>query len=331
MNLRIATLNTYFWTSGPWGIWWRAKDWNRRLRAAAHWIRREKLDVVFVQEVIGVSASRGLQRESGLPYGFFPGQGSGLGILSRYRLSETDFLPFRWQGSYGGEALRLAARMKNGVASARLRLSSEREVRLFATHLLARYHEVPGFHEPSDSLTPERQANLLELGKRMRETLVTGEPWVLAGDFNMNQDSSEGDFFARFGGAVDALKTDLESRGESRQGLATYTAENPWVRAQGNPGEGILDYIFFSEGAFSVESARIALETDPFSDHRAVVAELRCRAARAAAFSLPRLSTEERNRLDGYFAGVRLPLMNYLAPLQGWTQRRDIRRFLHLL
>jgi len=194
------------------------------------------------------------------------------------------------------------------------------------THLLARYHEVPGFDQPADCLTPERKANLLELGGSVANWTSGGEPWILAGDFNMNQRSEEYAFFRRFSGFGDALR-DCDRGWEN---LETYSAENPWVKSQGNPGEGLLDYFFYSKGSLAPESSRILPETDAFTDHRAVEAVFERAAAPTERFLPAILSADERRELARYFKQIRLPLVSCLAPCTGWTQRRDIQRFLQL-
>ena len=152
------------------------------------------------------------------------------------------------------------------------------------------------------------------------------EPWILAGDFNMNQRSEEYAFFRRFGGFGDALREcvpDWET-------LETYSAENPWVKAQGNPGEGLLDYFFYSKGSLEPCGARVLGETDAFTDHRAVEASFETTGAPSERFHPVKLSLEEERELSRYFRDLRLPLVSCLAPWSGWTQRRDIQRFLHL-
>lgn len=323
-EIKIMTFNTMLVCVGPGCILANSPKVEERKREIGEYIASQDLDLVFLQEVFQDSQFNTVLKFSKMPYSYYVGADTGLAILSRYPLSDTKFVPYRWQAASFRDCKRLFVGKKLGFASAIATLDDGSKISIASTHLLPRYDDMPGFALPADEHTPQRKANILELREELYK-LPKEFPIILAGDFNMNQKSEENAFFSRVIDLENVLKK--KTPNNLWANLCTYCDANPYVIEQGNRGEGVIDYIWISKNSFSISDVKINKDTDRFSDHRAVVATLRIVTPVNYYNPLP-VSNEEVEKLKIYFEKVSINPLCWLAPSIGWTERGTTLQFL---
>lgn len=179
-SLRIVTLNC-------WGIPFVSHQKNRRISAIIETIKNSNWDVVALQEVWLAGDQEKIRSQTGYEYSMvFKGRGrllgSGLMILSRFKILDHDFHSFKVTG-FPHRVLEGDFHASKGVGYALLQTPLG-EVPLFVTHLIAKYSRR---HE-HDTNRVFRMAQVLELLFYIRR-MATPKGFILCGDLNaMDQD-----------------------------------------------------------------------------------------------------------------------------------------------
>ncbi|MBI2339061.1 MAG: endonuclease/exonuclease/phosphatase family protein [Deltaproteobacteria bacterium] len=326
--LKIITFNVYLLCIGPFCLLREVPDIESRQAQIAVWLKEQNADIVFLQEVWQAEQFDYLKKESGYPYGIYFGPLSEMGILSRTPITGADYIPNRWQGSYAEDCKKGVVGYRYGLGVATVDVQGT-EIFLANTHPIARRGDVEGFRESADRLTPERKFLLLEYRLLLKDRIAT-RPVLFAGDFNMNRQSAEYDFFRRLFPLNDAVAAPLAV--EERKGdepFCSYCESNRYAKRQGNPSEHVIDHIFFN-GFFEPVSARIDFPKPDLSDHQPVEATLQINLnpPPTSAPTVDRLPPEEIDSLIAYFEKVSLSPYCYLSYELGWIQKQ---KTLHLL
>ncbi|BFZ58367.1 phospholipase C type enzyme [Savitreella phatthalungensis] len=204
-----------------WGLKYVAQSTDERMSYIADYLRSREPDIVCLQEIWQQRHWRlvaGKLRETH-PYAkyFYSGiMGSGLAILSKYPITQTQMRPYTlngrpqafWRGDwYVGK----------GVASAVVDLPDGRQMQLFNTHMHAPYNE------KVDTYLCHRISQGWELRKILRASVMAGYITFVTGDFN----SVPGSLVHRF------LTTDLSDT------FLTLNPELPLFPPEANPQAGI--------------------------------------------------------------------------------------------
>lgn len=200
-RLTVLTLNV-------WGLWLVSKRRSERIRHLGKYLASSSEDVIFLQEVwvgkdadhlIGEAAKAGLRHGHHYLSGLF---GSGLVIISRYPILQTDFWPYVAAGNaiainhgdfFAGK----------GIAWARID-SPIGSVDVFNTHLHANYRhtfftvppkvsvDLAGTQVPNDDTAACRIAQIVQLAQTVQQASSGGSgAVVLAGDLNGKPHSLE--------------------------------------------------------------------------------------------------------------------------------------------
>jgi sphingomyelin phosphodiesterase 2 len=262
--LRVMSLNL-------WGLGFNiSQDREARVRALGEAFSQLEADLFTLQEVWLESDQKYLIRQAegaGLLYShsFRSGIiGSGLVILSRYRIMEAQFRPYRLrsrpelltQGDYYAF---------KGAAVARL-ATPYGPIDCYNTHAIAQY--APDYQ---DELAAQRAANMYELGQFVNQ-YSHSTPAIVTGDFNVNPHQLGYRLLLGLTGLVDcydALHPDDPS--------ITFSLDNPYNSNYREPER--IDYICVRSGGrlgLTPQAAGVTLKQrpdypyKPYSDHYAV-------------------------------------------------------------
>lgn len=174
-RLEVTSLNC-------WGLLYISQYTTERIHHIAETLASSTCDVVCLQEVWqqrhwNILKSR---LKAKLPYAkfYYSGMfGSGLAILSRYPISQTDMRPYtlngRPQAFFRGDWY-----VGKGVASAIIDLPNGRQCQVFNTHMHAPYNE------KVDTYLCHRTAQAWELKKVIEASVKAGYLTLATGDFN---------------------------------------------------------------------------------------------------------------------------------------------------
>jgi endonuclease/exonuclease/phosphatase (EEP) superfamily protein YafD len=277
--LLIVPLLCFGWEYAPWpraamqqapGSSLRVMSWNvlfanPNVDAIDAVIREHNPDIVALQEY-GFVHARGLEAVLNPRYPYqalAPGGPSGLGVWSRYPILEWD-----------GQADRL-----DPCKCQRLTLDiGGQNVRLVNAHPLApRFtfrRELAGvrlpWELPSDFVTEHQQPAFDVL---VREATRADEPMILVGDLNVNDRQPNYWRLRRY--LDDAYR-------EAGRGFGlTFPSTRKKIGSLTVPLLVRIDYIFHSR---SISAVRAWNDASPYSDHRAVIADLQV-PAQAHAFT----------------------------------------------
>jgi hypothetical protein len=324
-SFKVITFNAMLVCVGPRCILADSDDRVERTKKIGPWLKSQNAEFVFLQEIWNSSQYEEIFKASGSPYGHY--FGPDLAILSKYPLEGMKHHRFRWQGAYQQDCKRLSFAFGTQTALAFAKLPNGRRLALGNSHTLPRWAEIPGFRDPSDIHTPGRQFTILELldfyGRELKD-----EPFIWAGDFNMNQISDEYAFFMKLSGLVDTFREANRGSQFDWSKACTFCDFSPYVRKQKIPGEGILDYIMVSAKDFTPISSEILPETEHLSDHLAILTELRLNEGSSGLRRFARASTEDLARIRRYFEEVSISPWCRLAGPSGWFERRAAQEFL---
>lgn len=174
-DIEVITLNC-------WGLKYISKFTTERITHIAEELSRGTSDIVCLQEIWQQEHWAIIKRKvaARLPHAkfFYSGMmGSGLAILSRYPIIQTDMRPYtlngRPQAFFRGDWF-----VGKGVASAILELPGGRLCQVFNTHMHAPYNEVV------DTYLCHRTAQAWELHKMLGMSVRAGYITFATGDFN---------------------------------------------------------------------------------------------------------------------------------------------------
>ncbi len=268
--MRIATLNVW---ALPEPVGFRV---NRRMRAVGEHLPELELDVLALQEVWRESARSALVeagRRAGLRYIWHASGGlrdGGLLVMSRLPILSADFERYILPGQppRSGEHVDYYA----GKGFLHIRLAGEAgPVSVFDTHLHARYGK-----DVDHEYKTVRIGQIAQLGLALREV---NEPAIVAGDFNLRENTPE---YRILSGLIGAR--DVASELDHRQ--PTVYDAHPFRRTK---RDRRIDYLFVRdslEGGNGVgirprhvervfdDVFDIRGQDASFSDHAGVLAEL---------------------------------------------------------
>lgn len=194
-DLQVLTINC-------WGIPF-APNRTQRMAAIGKKLATGQYDIVGLQEVwfdqdwsviCQYAKSGGMDYTARFPSGVI---GSGLGVISKYKIHDIDFKPYTVNGFpqnvhhgdyYGGKGIGLA-RIETPVGWADF----------YTTHLIARY-------STDDQYLSHRVAQSVEVIKFMEET-KRNEIAILTGDLNADSDTVEYKIVELIGGFADTFKS----------------------------------------------------------------------------------------------------------------------------
>ena len=232
MRLRVASLNVW---ALPWGL---APDEAERMQAIAQHLPSLDADIVGLQEV-WTAAARDTLIEGGRRAGFeniwhrpMAYGGSGLVVLSKLPILESQFTPF----SVRGRPERLDhSDYHGGKGFIRLRLAtSSGPIQLINTHLHARYSG----SLQTDAYLEVRSAQTVEIALALADL---HEPVIALGDFNLREGQPEYRILLGLTGLRDAAAS-IDHR------QPTITADNPYRARPTKVSEDRIDYIFTRGG-----------------------------------------------------------------------------------
>jgi endonuclease/exonuclease/phosphatase family metal-dependent hydrolase len=256
-----------------WNVWHRFGPWERRHKAILHTIERCQPDIVTLQEVPNSpddgTLSDKLAAELGMhthysPYATTLGAETGLAVLSRWPIADTDSaslpLPPSAEQEWGRSILMAQVAGPRGV------------IPVFTTHL---------------SFTPEgsavRTAQLIAAAEFMQRRTSPDFPLILTGDFNADPSCDEIRMITGRTGMPSGMQVMVDAWEAAGDGPgATMSNDNPWARHALELTRRI-DYILvgkpYQGGAGHPVAARLE-GVEPYqeivgSDHYAVLAALR--------------------------------------------------------
>lgn len=328
--LKVITFNAYLLCVGPKCLLRGSPDLDERMDKIVEWIKEKDADVVFLQEIWQPEQFEFIKKESGYPFSVYFDESSDLAILSRYPLSNAHFIPTHWQGSHSEDCKKSVVGYSYGLGTVEMDFNGTK-ILLAHAHPIARRLDIRGFAKPADLLTPERLILQLDFWNSLKDQLHS-RPLVFAGDFNMNHISVEYYFFSRLFGLKDTLGTILKNKYD-REHICTYCADNSLAQQQGNPSEGVIDYIFANE-FFDIVDAKINFPQPDLSDHQPVEAILRFNSQivnRKSSIVNQAPTKNDIEPLINYIENVSLSPFCYLSYKMGWKQRKRTLRFLQEL
>ncbi|KAK9475382.1 Endonuclease/exonuclease/phosphatase [Dipodascopsis tothii] len=306
-GIRLLSLNC-------WGLKYVSKVREPRLRYIAEQIAQSSADVVALQECWVASDYAYLRSRTAakFPYGkhFSSGMlaGSGLVILSRFRMTDAAMRPYMINGRPSA-FFRGDWYVGKGVASAVLQHPSGAEIEVFNTHMHAPYG-------PGDaSYVCHRTTQAWELARYIRTSVALGRVVLAVGDFNSRPGSLTYRLLTERGGLADSWDTHQAVRGGAKPpagepalhdayvgsltpeqqiaelGVTCDSQLNTWRASRERDEACRLDYCFHSPGTSAVVGhAVVFTETVPTlgvspSDHFGVQVDLALtkEAARAPA------------------------------------------------
>jgi endonuclease/exonuclease/phosphatase family metal-dependent hydrolase len=296
-GFKILTLNC-------WGLPFLTPHKNRRLDAISEIIRNGNWDVIALQEVWLKSDQQRLIRNSGFKHSvvFDAGSrfiGSGMILLSKFKILKSDFHRFRVMG-FPHRLDQGDFHSTKGVGFALLE-TPQGELPVFTTHLIAKY--APR-HE-RDVNRVFRIAQILELVFYVRR-MATPKSFVLCGDLNSQEQDLELQALYALFGVPRNLHLKLRSNkkridhiicGATHKELDLRVSNGSLVFRQPFSGEGI-----------------------PYSDHHGVSATVR-RAVSEIDATASRRALERTYRYMTYSIDV-VKQLNHrisLIPLAGWA------------
>ena len=270
MRLRTLTFNA-------WAIPFAARDVQFRVSALGKALVEVGPDIVGFQELVVDHARETIldaARAMGLEWHYFRSNsvGSGLAILSRYRIQQTDFFLYRPRGKvqrldhmdyYAGK----------GVGLIRV-LTPEGLLDVYNTQTISKYG--PDFMEEYKAY---RVAQVLSMADWIHSQSM-GIPVIALGDFNMRPDNLEYRIVSDLGELRDSYV--IANPGDKGY---TSTLDNIYRIQRGDWIEHRIDYIFFRNGetsALNVISSDVVLrqmpgelngQARPYSDHYGVLTE----------------------------------------------------------
>lgn len=316
-QLKVITFNTYLLCVGPKCLLRSVPEIKERKKLIVKWLKKQNADIVFLQEIWQPEQFDFIRKESGYPHSIYFGEESDLALLSRYPLSHPKFIPTHWQGSHGEDCKKGVVGYRYGFASAKMDYNGT-EVLLANVHPIARRVAIKGFVEPADAITPERLILQLNFWNELKNDLQL-KPIIFAGDFNMNPDSVE---YAHFERRFRLTNTLIPNKN-----LCSYCSSNSLAQWQGNPAEGVIDYIFVND-FFSIVDAKIDFPKPDLSDHQPVEAVLELNQIPRRDRSRPVPTKDEINELIQYVKKVSLSPYCYLSYEMGWKQKKKTIKFL---
>ncbi|EFN60044.1 hypothetical protein CHLNCDRAFT_133272 [Chlorella variabilis] len=291
MELRVITLNA-------WGLWVVAKRRQERVAALAQFLRRQAsvhlidsclaactADVMLLQEVwvaADVELLRQAAAEGGLPHSFHflcGAIGSGLLLLSRFRIAQVAFQPYTARGDpfavLNGDYF-----AGKGVGWAALDTPAG-TISVFNTHLSANYGQrwqtgarglPPHCRLPRDSLAGVRLLQVLELAAFVRSHGRGSAATVLAGDLNAAPDTLE---LALLKALLPHLRDAWAEAQPLRLGATANALENSFTTAGAGHTPSRIDYVLSTCAAVSAELALADTGLGfSYSDHVGVAATL---------------------------------------------------------
>jgi endonuclease/exonuclease/phosphatase family metal-dependent hydrolase len=268
-ELRVLSLNC-------WGVP-GARDREARMEAIGTEIARMGLDLVGLQEiyyqrdrlrVLELAAEGGLIYHHYYPSGVF---GSGLMVISRFPLLETQFWPYSLNGR-PQDFIRPDYYAGKGLAFARIE-TPDGPVDFYNTHLIAPYLEIG-----EDVYFSHRVSQTYELTRIVNEVSY-GHPLILAGDFNTTPERLAYRTCIELGQVRDSFKEVNE-----QEAGVTVTTAIPYLLVH-EPER--LDFIFFRSGSnqsWQVLCSKVALsevandfqeQILAYSDHYGVYSSFR--------------------------------------------------------
>lgn len=259
-TLRLLSLNC-------WGLPFLPNRINR-MEAIGREIGSGKYDVIGLQEIWSRDdwmLVSGLARDGGLKFStYYPSGaiGSGLGIISRYPILDTDFKRFTVCGKpqnvfhgdyYGGK----------GIALARINTDFG-DIDFYTTHFIAKY-------SLKDEYFAHRIAQAVDLVKFVSSTQKNGISVVL-GDINSEPDSLEYQIIKNLGDFTDCFNyLHPDDPGYTTSDLNSYTPKSRKRR---------IDYIFVKSNSsekLSIMQSEVTMKfmdnsDNSFSDHFGIFA-----------------------------------------------------------
>ncbi|MBN8655656.1 MAG: endonuclease/exonuclease/phosphatase family protein [Anaerolineae bacterium] len=241
-----------------------------RMQAIGNEIGSGKYDVIGLQEIWSRDdwmIVSGLARKGGLNYSaYYPSGaiGSGLGIISKFPIIDTEFKRFNVCGKpqnifhgdyYGGK----------GIALARIATNAG-EIDVYTTHFIAKYSQ-------KDEYFAHRIAQAVDLVKFVSSTQKNNLSVVL-GDINSEADSSEYQIISKLGNFTDCFNLlNPNDAGYTTSDSNSYTPNGRNRR---------IDYIFVKSTlpvGYSILQSEVTMKFMPnsdnsFSDHFGVFAAL---------------------------------------------------------
>ncbi|OON20065.1 endonuclease/exonuclease/phosphatase family protein [Opisthorchis viverrini] len=174
--------------------------------------------------------------------------GSGLCIFSKWPMDSIFMHPFGANG-YPHLLHQGDWYCGKGVGLARVTSKHGFRINLYVTHLIARYE----LDRTKDHYEGHRISQLIELLQFIRTTSGSVDGFIVAGDFNLESDTTAIKLFRTHLGASDAWLDNPSAGGDAleSEGCTCDRADNPyrndeWTKYYGN-GER-LDYIFYRTG-----------------------------------------------------------------------------------
>lgn len=251
-RLEIVSLNC-------WGLLYISQLTTERITHIAETLAQSNCDIVCLQEVWQERHWKILKSrlEATLPYAkfYYSGMfGSGLAILSRFPISQTDMRPYtlngRPQAFFRGDWF-----VGKGIASAIIDLPDGRQCQVFNTHMHAPYNE------KVDTYLCHRTAQGWELRKMIKASVKAGYLTFATGDFNSTPGSlvhrflttNLSDSFITLNPSL-PLFPDLEESLNPQELIETYGVTcdvapiNTWRSIQApNSSPKRLDYLFHDD------------------------------------------------------------------------------------
>lgn len=165
-------------TFNVWGIPFRSKNKNTRIRNIGLHLCKKNYDIICLQEVWLYKDYKILTKILNKKYRYHHYYGGGLVIFCKHKIVKTEFKKFFWKGDFGNSNLEWIG--GKGIGYAQIEIN-KRKTDIYLTHLHSQYEDV------------KKEYTLLQTLELVRylKNKIDDSPTIVCGDFNCEDNSVE--------------------------------------------------------------------------------------------------------------------------------------------